>query len=74
MELWAFAESGKPLAAAGRRGRITTLPDGRHLFRELDRPGRRGVSTIVEIRPFRRIFYLVAQGDRVASFHRDVPR
>ncbi len=74
VELWAYVDTGEPVATKRRGGRVETLPDGSHIFSEPDRPGRRGITAIVEIRPFRRILYLVAQGDRVVCFRRDVPR
>ncbi|MDI6623176.1 MAG: hypothetical protein QME55_00470 [Brevundimonas sp.] len=73
VELWAYVETGEAVATRRRGGRVSSLPDGRHIFTEPDRRGRRGVSAEVEIRPFRRIIYLVAQGERVVCFRRDLP-
>jgi len=74
VELWAFVDSGKSVASRGRGGRVSTLPDGRHVFSEVARRGRPAVvCAVIEARPFRRILYAVAQGDRVVCFHKDVP-
>lgn len=74
VEMWAFVDTGEPVRPGRRGGRVTALPDGRYVFTELPKRGQPGVSAVVEIRPFRRVFYLVVKGGRVVSFHKVVPR
>lgn len=74
VEMWAFVETGEPVRPGRRGGRVTTLPDGRHIFTQAGRRGEQDVSAMVEIRPFRRVFYLMVKGGRVVSFHKVVPR